>query len=162
MPTCESLRFHVMGSLISSVLVNGPALTNLCPPLRSTSTSPHSIFPSHKSSSSCLLLSSLHWPLTKCVFVSLTEAQCVCARWPEAAHDQWSTAKNVKAGDSFPHRIPSLVSTPHFDYVIFPPFYFHCLFLLMSSLYLKPKPVLISIGASLSQPTLVDLWFLKC
>lgn len=40
--------------------------------------------------------SPVQWPLSKCVFVSPSEAQCVSATWPQATHDQWSTAKTIR------------------------------------------------------------------
>lgn len=46
-----------------------------------------------------LILSFIYSPLSKCVFcVSLLEALCVIARWPEATQDQWSMAKTIRQG----------------------------------------------------------------
>lgn len=41
----------------------------------------------------------IYSPSSKCVFcVSLLEALCVSARWPEATQDQWTMAKTIRQG----------------------------------------------------------------
>lgn len=76
-----SLPSFSIKALLSSVLVDGPD-PNLCHPPCSTSAQLRSLF-LFKSSLFLLLshpLSLVQWPLSKCVFVSLSEAQCVSAR----------------------------------------------------------------------------------
>lgn len=80
----------------------------------STSAQLHSLF---LSSCSLLLrlfhpLSPVQWPLSKCVFVSSSEAQCVSARWPQATHDQWSTAKTIRQETPL-LAVPPLLSSHH-------------------------------------------------
>lgn len=121
MSTWKSLRFHVVLSLPSFSIWASPPLSMWTALLRtprlppcSTSAQLHSLF---LSSSSLLLrlfhpLSPVHWPLSKCVFVSPSEAQCVSARWPQANHHQWSTAKTIRQETPL-LAVPPLLSFHH-------------------------------------------------
>ncbi len=142
-----SFSFFSICTLLSSVLVHGPA-PNLCLPPCSTSAQLHLLFLSNSSIFLLLFhpLSPVQWPLSKCVFVSLSEAQCVSARWPEATHDQWSTAKTIRQGTPL-LAIPPLLSFHHLWFCCFS---FTFLSLLISIGYFKPKVVLEVAGISLS------------
>lgn len=91
-----------------------PLLSSL--QLISPATLTHSLTHFSSNSSFSLLLfhplSPVQWPLSKYVFVSFSEAQCVSARWPKAAHDQWTMAKTIRQGTPL-LAVPPLLPSHH-------------------------------------------------
>lgn len=106
-----------------------------------------------------LILSFIYSPSSKCVFcVSLLEALCVSARWPEATQDQWTMAKTIRQGT------PLLAVPPWFLFsfsllsLSFSSFPIICLTLLFPIGYSKAKMSLVITSINESQTDKYDFF----